>query len=150
VGVRVLEGRAEKEIDAPLERCLEVLRDVERWPDWISTVRSLSVIERDDSGDPARVLVEARLVGLPIWFAAEVSAREPGELRLRRLAHEEGDPERLELAVHLEESEGEGCRATAELSADLDVPRLLPLPRAVADQVAGRLLADLAGRMLAP
>ena len=131
---------------ASIGRCLEVLRDVEAWPEWLSTVRSLSVMERDAAGDPARVLVEARLVGLPLWFAAEVSLQEPGELTLRRVAHEEGDPERLELSVRLEESDGEGCRAAAELSAGLEVPRLLPLPGAIADQVAARLLVDLEGR----
>ena len=150
MGVRVLEGRAEREIDAPLERCLEVLRDVECWPDWISTVSSVAVLERDDSGRPAQVVVEARLVGLPLWFAADVSVGEPGELTIRRVPHDESDPERLELAVRLEETAAAACRATATLSAGLEVPRLVPLPGAVADQVAGRLLADLAGRMLGP
>jgi ribosome-associated toxin RatA of RatAB toxin-antitoxin module len=148
MGVKVLEGRAERSLAASAERCFALLRDVERWPEWLSTVRSVSVVERDDSGRPTRVLVEASMLGLPLWFGAEVSVREPNELRLERVAFEEHDPETLELALSLEATEGGGCRATAELSAAVELPRLLPLPRAVGDQVAGRLLSDLAERTL--
>jgi hypothetical protein len=143
VGLRSLEGRAEREIGAPVERCLQVLRDIESWPEWLSTVRSVGVTERDDSGETQRLLVQASMLGLPLWFAAEVEFREPGELKLERVALEEGDSERLELSVGLAPSEGDRCHANAQLSADLEVPRLLPLPGAIGDQVAGRLLADL-------
>jgi hypothetical protein len=149
VPLRTLAGRAERSIDAPAERCLAPLRDVERWPEWISTIRSASVFERDDEGRPSRVLVEAVMLGFPLAFAAEVSIPSPDRLTIRRLPHEETDSERLELSVAVA-PEGDGSRAVAELTAALEVPRLLPLPDAVADQLAARLLSDLDARASRP
>jgi hypothetical protein len=145
VAPKTLEGRAERTIDAPADACLAALGDVERWPDWISTIRSVAVFERDDEGRPSRVGVEARLLGLPVVFAAEVRTPSPGLLTLRRLPNEGTDAERLELSVSVT-SEGDRSRALAELIAVVDAPRLLPLPGPVADQLAARLLADLDAR----
>jgi hypothetical protein len=137
MAVRRLEGLAERRIDAPVERCMEVLRDVPSWPAWSSAIRSISA-----SKGPT--LVEARLLGFPLVFMAEVSVGE-SEVTIRRIPHDDDDPERLELAIRLV-PDGHACRATAELTATLDAPRLLPIPDALADQVASRLLADLAAR----
>src|SRR5215211_8544419 len=38
------------EIDAPPERCFELLTDYERLPEWQGAVRSARVLERDEQG----------------------------------------------------------------------------------------------------
>jgi hypothetical protein len=144
---RSLAGSADRPIDAAPEHCLALLADVESWPEWISAIRSIGVLERDGSGAPSRVLLEARMLGFPLAFTATVAAS-PHEFTLRRVAHGTTDPEALELVVQVEPAE-RGCRASARLSATVDAPRLLPLPDPVADQAAARLLADLGDRATA-
>ncbi|MEA2398787.1 MAG: Polyketide cyclase / dehydrase and lipid transport, partial [Thermoleophilaceae bacterium] len=146
MAVRSLRGRSERLIPASLEECFAVLAGVERWPDWISTLRSLEVLESDSSGRPSRVAMEARVLGLTLALAAtvEVTAREG--VAIRRVPHGDDDPERFELVIALADVGG-GARASAELSAQLEVPRLLPLPGVAADQAAARVLADLERRL---
>ena len=138
-----LSGHAERWIDAPAGLCLSLLRDLERWPDWSSTVVSSAGVERDAEGRATRASLEARLLGLRLSFRAKVSEGPGDHVELRRLPHGDDDPERLDLIVDLS-PQGSGCLATAQLTAGLDVPRLLPLPGAIGDQVAARILADLA------
>jgi hypothetical protein len=142
MAIRELRGRAERPLDASVENCLAVLRDLEHWPEWASAVRSVTLLEAGRPGGPLRVAVEVGVLGLGLAFAGEVSIEGAGRLTLTRLPNEETDPERLELAVELAPATA-GCYATAELDARVDVPRLLPVPGAVADQFAARLLADL-------
>jgi hypothetical protein len=137
-----LSGHAERWIDAPAGRCLSLLRDLERWPDWSSTVVSSAGVGRDAEGGASRASLEARLLGLPLIFMAELSEGPGDHVELHRLPHGRDDPERLDLIVELS-PQGSGCLATAQLTAEVDVPRLLPLPGAIGDQVAARILADL-------
>jgi hypothetical protein len=146
--MKSLSGDAERWIDAPAGRCLSVLRDLERWPDWSSTVTSITVMERDAQGRGALAGVRARLLGLAVVFLMEVSGGPGDRIELHRLPHGDDDPERLDLVIELS-PEGSGCHASAELEAELDAPRLLPLPSAIGDQVAARLLADLAAAAVA-
>ena len=90
-------------------------------------------------------MVAARMLALPLVFVAEVTSDGSSELAIRRLPHEDTDPESLEIHVRVAPQAG-GCRASVEISAELDLPRLLPLPAAVGDQLAGRLLTDLDSR----
>ena len=40
------------EIDAPLERCYEIIADLESTPDWQESMKSIEVLERDREGRP--------------------------------------------------------------------------------------------------
>ena len=108
----------------------------------MSAVGSVHVDERPGPNAPVRVVVSARMLALPLVFIAEVTTDGTSELVIRRLPHEETDPERLEIRVQVAPEES-GCRATVELAAELEVPRFLPLPAAVGDQLAARLLTEL-------
>lgn len=141
--MKLLSGHAERWIDAPAGLCLSLLRDLERWPDWSSTVVSTAGLKRDAQGRATRATLEARLLGLPLIFRAEVSEGPGDHVELHRLPHGGDDAERLDLIVELS-PQGSGCLATAQLKAEVDVPRLLPVPGALGDQVAARILADLA------
>ena len=142
MAVKTLRGQAERSIVAAPERCLDALLDADSWPEWMSAVHSVHVEERPYADRPGRVAVSARLLALPLVFAADVITDGSSELVIRRRPHEDSDPERLEISIHLAPEAG-GCRAAIEIAAELEVPRLLPLPSAVGDQLAARLLTEL-------
>src|SRR2546421_7972156 len=141
MALRTMEGRARRRIDAPAERCREAVADLESWPGWLSGIESVS-------GPPDHALVKARMVGFPLVLAVALEV-EAGGVTLRRLPFEAGDPERFELALALSDESTQACQASVELSARVDLPRLLPLPPGIADRVAGRVLSDLDSRVSA-
>ena len=61
--------------------------------------------------------------------------RDPGQVRLSRLAHDSGDSERLEMTWRVSPGAGAGSEVELTVDARLDVPRLLPLG-GVGDAVA--------------
>lgn len=54
----------EFEIDAPAALAYATLLDVESLPEWSSSHKSVTVVERDAAGNPALVEVEAGMVGV--------------------------------------------------------------------------------------
>jgi ribosome-associated toxin RatA of RatAB toxin-antitoxin module len=50
--VPVISGSSSAEVDAPIERCWEVVEDVASAPEWQGGLVELEVIERDDQGRP--------------------------------------------------------------------------------------------------
>ena len=48
----VITGSSSAEVDAPIERCWEVVEDVASAPEWQGGLVQLDVIERDDQGRP--------------------------------------------------------------------------------------------------
>ena len=131
--LKTIHGAAERRIPAPVERCLRTAEAVEQWPEWLSTIHSVAITDG--------TYVQARVLGIPLIFAVELD-RQPLSLTVRRRPFGPDDPETFELAIECV-YEGDACQASATISASLDLPRLLPVPGAIADQVAGRLLSDL-------
>ncbi len=135
-----IQGRADRRIEAPAQRCIDAATDAERWPEWLSTVRSVT---REGEG----WLVKGRLLGVPLILAATVEA-ELDRVTIRREPFGPDDRERFELRVALDPEHGDrACRAWAEISAEVELPRLLPVPSAIADQFAARVLGDLERRV---
>jgi len=50
-----LSGEHTVEVDAPIERCWAIAADLERAPEWQSSLVSVEVLERDGEGRPALV-----------------------------------------------------------------------------------------------
>ena len=88
-----LDGSSSIDIDAPIERCFEIIADVERAPEWQEAMQEAQALEHDSQG--RAVLVEMRLNAI----VANVDLRlrfdylPPGGMRWAR---EGGD---LEVAV---------------------------------------------------
>jgi hypothetical protein len=146
MSARRLAGLAEATLPAPIERCFAVLRDVEAWPQWQPHVTGVDVLERGLSGAPARVVIEAHVLAFRPRLVARVALDPPVTLRLDRIPFDDGDDEALRLTVTLQPG-GATCTARAAVEAALDLPRLLPLPGAIADRVAGDLLDALRVRV---
>jgi hypothetical protein len=112
-----LEGSSSIDIDAPIERCFEIIADVERAPAWQGAMQSARALERDARGRP--VLVEAQIhaiiAGVTLWLRFEYF--EPTGMRWTR---ERGDLKTLSGAWRLEERGRRQTRATYSLEIDLN------------------------------
>lgn len=128
--MKELRGSAATTVAAPVERCVERLRAVDRYPDWYGdVVRDVAVLERDGAGEPERARATLHVSAGPLvrdirLLLAVVT--EPGPtVRLTRIPHQPTDEERFEVIWRL--SEGPPTGLALELSANLSVPRLVPL-----------------------
>ncbi len=130
-------------VEASVEACLALLADVEGYPRWHpEVVRGVEVSERDRAGRASRARVELRLGFGQLAGSFEelmaVSVRPGEEVRLERIPHGAGDPERFEVRWRV--TAGPPTRLELELSASLELPRLLPLG-GLADSVAQGFVA---------
>lgn len=142
---RQLKGGAQSTIPASAQACYAVLADVERWPQWYEPVRTIEVLERDAAGTPAEVLLQASVLRYELRLRTRVALEPPRAVALERVAHGSDDEEGMRLAVALEPA-GDSCRARAEVDAQVDLPRVVPLPRSAGDRFAADLLAALERR----
>lgn len=129
-----------------MERCLAVMGDVEAWPEWHPHVTGVDVVERDAQGAPARIALHVQVGAFRPSLLARLALEAPATLRLDRIPFEDGDDEALRLTISLQ-GDGGVCAARADVDAVLDLPRLLPLPHAIADRVAADLLDALGRRV---
>ncbi len=119
-----LDGSSSIDIDAPIERCFEIIADVERAPEWQEAMQEAQALEHDSQG--RAVLVEMRLNAI----VANVDLRlrfdylPPGGMRWAR---EGGDLKSLSGAWQLEDL-GEG-RTRATYSLEIGLGRALGILR---------------------
>ncbi len=107
-----LEGTSWIDIDAPIERCFEIIADVERAPEWQGAMQKALAVERDAQGRP--VLVETQIhaivANVTLWLRFEYFA--PTAMRWTR---ERGDLKSLSGAWQLEDRGSNQTRATYSL-----------------------------------
>jgi ribosome-associated toxin RatA of RatAB toxin-antitoxin module len=133
-------------LPAPAERCFEVLRDVTSWPRWYPYVTRASVLERAATGDAEQIELDVHVAAFRPSLLAGLQLQPPTMFRLERIAYDAGDDEALRVTVTLQ-PRGATCAARAEVDAAIDLPRLLPLPDAIADRIAADLLDALSTRV---
>jgi hypothetical protein len=111
-----LEGSSRIDIDAPIERCFEIIADVERAPEWQGAMQRAQALEYDARGRP--VLVETHLhvivASVTLWLHFDYF--EPTGMRWAR---ERGDLKSLSGAWQLEDRGGQ-TRATYSLEIGLN------------------------------
>ena len=136
-------GTAGASVNATPSECLELLGDVAGYPRWYpDVVRQATVLADSGGGGPvvARVWLHARLGPLERDFELllDVTTEPPGLVGLSRQPNGPSDPEQIELVWRI--CPGPVTELAVELSARLDVPRLLPLQGA-GDAVAKGFMA---------
>ena len=103
------------EIEAPLERCYEIVADLESTPDWQESMISLEVLERDREGRPTlcKIVSDAKVrqAKSELRFAHHPPDRMTWE-------QEKGDVKSLNGSWKLEDLGGGRTRATYSLEAD--------------------------------
>ncbi len=132
--MKELHGRASATTAATRERCLALLRAVERYPGWYPDVVR-SVEPADDPRRAGETCLSAILhfsygpIAADLDLLLEVLDAPAGGVRLGRVPYSAGDRERFTVDWLLAERPGGAeTNITLELNATLDVPRLLPIP----------------------
>jgi len=160
-----LSATASEVAPAPIERCFELVADVERYPEWYPAgVKRVEVLERDPEGRPTLVAAILSLGEGPIrkdfdlqmavatteaGAASETSAATEASRRgveLTRVKQDAADGERMVVAWALAEDGTAGTQLTVELRAALDLPPFLPVG-AIAKSVANGFLAAALARL---
>ena len=112
-----LEGSSSIDIDATIERCFEIIADVERAPAWQGAMQKARALEYNAQGRP--ILVEAHInaivANVTVWLRFDYI--EPTGMRWTR---ERGDLKSLSGAWQLEDLGGGRTRATYSLEIGLN------------------------------
>jgi len=144
-----LAGSAETTVDATPEACFELAAAVERYPSWNGEViREVELLAADSDGRPTRVRTVVHVAAGPITrdfrLVMDVEYSDHDAVCLSRVTDKPSGPEKFEVVWRI--SAGPPTRLAIELSATLEVPRLVPLG-GVGDRVA-QGFADAAKREL--
>lgn len=128
--MKELTGSATATTEASQGRCLGLLADVERYPDWHpAVVKQVEVLERDDQGQATKARtklhVQQGAISRDFNPVMDVAVDPPGSVKLTRVPNEPSDAEKFEVAWRLNGDQPTQIRL--DLAANLDVPRLLPL-----------------------
>ena len=153
--MKELSATASDVAPAPIERCFELVADIERYPDWYPAgVKRVEVLERGADGRPTLVAALLSLGEGPIrkdfdlHLAVVTTAPSARGVELTRIKENAADGERLVVAWTLAENGAAGTQLTVELRAALDLPPFLPVG-AIAQSVANGFLAAATARLAA-
>ena len=112
-----LEGSSWIEIDAAIERCFEIIADVERAPAWQGAMQRAEALEYDARGRPilVKTRIDAIVASVTVWLRFDYL--EPTAMHWTR---ERGDLKSLSGAWQLEDRGGGRTRATYSLEIGLN------------------------------
>jgi ribosome-associated toxin RatA of RatAB toxin-antitoxin module len=123
-------------MEAPPERCYEVVTDFERYPEWVADIKHVEVLARDEQGRGTKVAFRAAAMGRSTSYtlAYDYSAA-PGEVSW---VLEKGDiTRRLDGTYVFEPSDG-GTEVTYHLAVEL----VVPLPGFIKSRAEGRIITN--------
>jgi uncharacterized protein YndB with AHSA1/START domain len=112
-----LEGSSWIDIDASIERCFEIIADVERAPDWQGAMQKAHALEYDAQGRPVLVETHIHAIVASVTLCLRFDYFEPTGMRWTR---ERGDLKSLSGAWQLEDRGGGRTRATYSLEIGLN------------------------------
>lgn len=123
-------------MEAPPDRCYDVVLDFERYPEWVADIKHVEVLSRDAEGRGTRVAYRAAAMGRSTSYtlAYDYSAA-PREVSW---VLEKGDiTRRLDGTYVFEPSEG-GTEVTYHLAVEL----VVPLPGFIKSRAEGRIITN--------
>jgi ribosome-associated toxin RatA of RatAB toxin-antitoxin module len=143
----MLEGTSEADIDAPIERCWEVVEQIDRSPEWQQGMESVVVVERDAQNRPSicEIVVDAKFTKLKLRVT--VAYDPPHRLSFAKLGS--GSVQHLEGAWELSEVGPGRTHARYTLALDPGKVGLMarPLERALRPVVVGKRPSELAAEV---
>jgi hypothetical protein len=112
----ILTGACSAEVEAEIQRCWELIMDVERAPEWQRTLERLVVVTRDDQGRAGLcdTVSDARIT--KIHCRVQMTYEQPRKLRWTQV--ESDDLDAMHGSWVLEELGPRLTRATYSLAAD--------------------------------
>lgn len=144
-----LSGSCSAEVEFALERCWELVADIERAPRWQRTLRSVEVIERDALGRPELCDTVSEAKMFTVHCRVRLAYEPPHRLGFSRV--ESDDVDLLEGAWELEPLGPARTRATYSLAVDPGPIGVLarPLEWAIRPIVMGHQARELAEALAA-
>jgi hypothetical protein len=143
----LMQGTSDGDVDAPIERCWEVVEALDRAPQWQQGMESVSVVERDaqDRASVCEIVVDAKFTKLKLRVT--VAYDPPHRLTFSKLGS--GSVERLEGSWELSEAGPGRTHARYTLALDPGNVGLMarPLERALRPIVVGRRPSELAAEV---
>lgn len=123
-------------VNAPLDRCWNIVLDFERYPEWAKDVKESVVRARDDQGRASRVEFRASALGRSTHYTLEYDYSEaPARLSWHLV---DGDIMRaLDGAYSFVEVEG-----GTQVFYELDIELVVPLPGFVKRRAEARILVE--------
>jgi len=128
-------------VGAPLDRCVGIATDFERYPTWAKDVKAARVLDRDDVGRGRRVEYRIAALGMSVRNVLDYAYDDAGRGFSWHLV--EGDMLRALDGRYTFEPDGGGTRVTYDLAVDLAVPLPGLLKRRAAGRIVGAALKDL-------
>jgi hypothetical protein len=147
--VPTLSGSCSADVEFALERCWELVADIERAPRWQRTLRSVEVIERDELGRPAICDTVSEAKMFAVHCRIRLAYDRPHRLGFSRVQSD--DVDLMEGAWELEPLGPALTRATYSLAVDPGRIGVLarPLERAIRPIVMGHQARELAEALAA-
>ncbi len=143
----LMQGTSDGDVDAPIERCWEVVEALDRAPEWQQGMESVSVVERDaqDRASVCEIVVDAKFTKLKLRVT--VAYDPPHRLTFSKLGS--GSVERLEGSWELSEAGPGRTHARYTLALDPGNVGLMarPLERALRPIVVGRRPSEIAAEV---
>jgi Polyketide cyclase / dehydrase and lipid transport len=131
--MKELRGSATAEVSASPDECVALLEDIEGYPSWYpDVVRRAEIVRPSGDGGPTQARTRVHLGVGPIQrdfdLLMEVTSETGGVIRLARIGHDDADSEELSATWRIGAgSPGGRTRIAVDVTARLEVPRLLPL-----------------------
>jgi uncharacterized protein YndB with AHSA1/START domain len=143
----LLQGTSEGDIEAPIERCWEVVETIDQAPEWQQGMESVEVLERDPEGRASvcAIVVDAKVTKLKLRVT--IAYDPPHRLTFTKLGS--GSVERLEGSWELSEAGPGRTHARYTLALDPGKVGLMarPLERALRPIVVGQRPSELAAEV---
>jgi ribosome-associated toxin RatA of RatAB toxin-antitoxin module len=141
--VKDLTGSATAITRASRDQAMALLEDIDRYPSWDpELVNQAEVLERDAQGHPTKAHTKLHVAHGPLTkdfdLVMAVEVDPAGTIRMNRIPHGPGDQERFDVTWRVEG--GSSTQIRLDLSADLSVPRFVPLG-GVGDSLAQELVS---------
>ena len=136
-------------IRASPERCFAVVADIERYPEWITDMKEVTVHDRDEQGRPHLVTFRAAAFGRSTTYTLEYDFSQAPHILAWHLT--KGDiTTKLDGSYVFEPADGGGT----ELAYHLEIEIRVPIPGFIKMRAQSRImttaLRDLKARVEAP
>lgn len=137
--------REQLTIAAPVDEVMEVLLDIERYPEWARDLKRAEVLDRDDEGRVRSARFRAAGFGYSTQYTLAYDHEVPGRIAWRLT---EGDATRVLDGSYELTDNGDG---TTDVTYELEVELALPLPgfikRRTAHKITHTALQELQARV---
>lgn len=123
-------------IEAPPERCYEVVLDFERYPEWVGDIKHVEVLGRDGEGRGTKVAFRAAAMGRSTSYTLAYDySKAPGEVSW---VLEKGDiTRRLDGTYVFDPADG-----VTEVTYHLAVELVVPLPGFIKSRAESRIISN--------